>query len=528
MKRLIYFGISIPLCLLILATCGGVVQKDSPFGVCMHLQDGEEHIKIPENIRLVRDAGIVNIRADFSWGAVERSQGVWRFDNHDRVVKETEKMGLQLLGLLLYNVPWANPAYKHLDAWLTYVEKMVTRYKDKVRYWEVWNEPNLYPMFWSQYDDPENYALLLKATYQKIKEIDPNIVVVHAGTAGIPLKYIEKSFEAGAHLAFDKMAVHPYRPLLNSWETTLAYKDDLDGLFALMEKYQIAHKGVWLTEMGYTSMTAVKTGNKDVFHKIKAETGKDWKVAVVCDDDYPVDPSFTAKTLRSFFPSGFRLDTVQIFDMRRIRLHTYDAVFIPPSDNTPLHVSKMLTEYLTNYLKGGGKVFYYSGNGSMFYYDDAVTKETEQANFLAQSMWLSLRFGVEKYFWYELESPGHNMFDREANFGLTNEHLSPKPAYHAYSTIGRLFPEGSTLDTSIEWRQKDCCVVSWKQPDGTRLWAVWSPEGPQTVDVKIGKGLRQAFHILGSSLADVTESSTTLDVGREIVYLAGPETFEIL
>ena len=164
----------------------------------------------------------------------------------------------------------------------------------------------------------------------------------------------------------------------------------------------------------------------------------------------------------------------------------------------------------------------------MFYYGDAVEKETGQAVFLAQTMWLSLRFGIERYFWYEFESSDtRNIFDREENFGLTRRGLSPKQAYYAYVAMGKLFPEGSKIDTSVEWRQNDCCVVSWKQPDGTRVWAVWAPEGDRTVKAKIGRGLRQMFNYLGATLSAVTESSGTMKIGAGVVYLVGPETLEI-
>ena len=360
-----------------------------------------------------------------------------------------------------------------------------------------------------------------------MKEIDPNAIVVSAGTAGIPMRYIEKAFAAGAGEGFDKMGIHPYRSFLHNWEETIRFKDDLDALRALMTKYNIGDKGIYFTEMGTSSMASVATRGKNVFHEIKAETGKDWTVAVICDDDFPVDPSFTAQTLRSFFPSGFRLDTVQLFDFGKINRNKYDAVFFPPSDNIPLHISQTITPTLERYMKGGGKVYYHTKNGNTYYYGDAATKETNQAVYIAQTMCLALRFGIEKYFLYEFQSPGEIFFDREDNFGLTNPDLSPKQAYHAYATIGKLFPENSEMDTATEWRQKDCCVVSWKQPNGTRVWAVWSPEGERKVNVKIGKGLKQTLNCVGKDLPGVTESSTTLETGAGVTYLVGPETFVI-
>ena len=94
--------------------------------------------------------------------------------------------------------------------------------------------------------------------------------------------------------------------------------------------------------------------------------------------------------------------------------------------------------------------------------------------------------------------------------------------------MGRLFPEGSKIDTSVEWKQKDCCVVTWRQPDGTRVWAVWAPEGDKNVNVRIGKGLRQTLNYLGAPIKDVTESSKTVSIGAGVVYFVGAESLQIL
>jgi len=511
----------------VLSLFQGFAQKESPFGVCMHLQGGEEHVQMPTNLRLAHDAGIRFVRADFSWGTVEGPQGNWHYESLDRVVEEANKTGINMLGLLMGRPSWGRPLWEKLDAWLLYVENVVKRYKGKVRYWEVWNEPNLYPRFWDKAGDAENYALVLKATYKKIKAIDPEATVVYAGTAGIPMDYIEKSFIAGAGEGFDKMAVHPYRGFISDMKETVNFKEDIDNLRALMAKYKLEHKDIWFTEMGISSMASVATRSKEVFHELKKETGKDWRVALVCDDEFSVDPSFTAQTLRQLFPAGFKLDTTELLALRRVNANDYDAVFFPPSDNIPLHLSQVITPYLKRYMLGGGKVYYLTRNGNLYYYGDAVEKETRQALFITQMICLSLRFGIEKYFTYEMESPGENFFDREDNFGLLRRGLSPKPAYHAHVTLGRLFPEGSKIDNSIEWKQNDCCVVCWKQPNGTRVWAIWSPEGSRKVNVKIGKGLQQALHYMGGVLPNVTGSSNTLETGPGIIYLIGPETLEI-
>ncbi|MDR2763674.1 MAG: beta-galactosidase [Tannerella sp.] len=525
MKKITYVGMFVVACFFLLPR-HSVSQEKSPFGVSMHIDGGEEYNHMPENLRMVRAAGIRWVRTDFVWSSIENPQGVWHFDTFDRIVAETEKQGLQILALLLYNVAWANPAYKHPEAWLTYVEKVVTRYKGKVRCWEIWNEPNLYPRFWDQRNDAANYVLLLKATYRKIKEIDPEATVVHAGTAGIPMEYIEKSFAAGSGLFFDKFAIHPYRPLLNTWEATDRFREDVDNLRALMAKYKIEQKGIWFTETGISSMTGVEVKDKEAFHEAQKETGKDWKVALVCDEDFPVDAAFSGQ-IPTLFPPEFRLDSLQIQDVRRIRAEVYDAVVFPPTDHFPLHISQLVAPHLTNYLRAGGKVYYCMKDGTLYYYGDTAEKESNQAVFIAQTLLLSLRFGIERYYYYEFESPEESLFDREDNFGLTHRGLRAKPAYHAYATTGKLFPEGSVIDESVAWKQKDCCVVSWQQPDGLRVWAVWAPEGARQVKVKIGRGLKQALNHLGETIPSVTEATETLEIRPAVTYLTGAATLDI-
>ncbi|MDR3262410.1 MAG: cellulase family glycosylhydrolase [Tannerella sp.] len=500
-------------------------QEASPFGFSAHIQSGEEHYQMPKNLQMMHAAGARWVRTDFIWSSVESPQGNWHFDHLDRVVEETAQQGIQVLALLLYNVSWATPAYQHLDAWLTYVEKTVTRYKDRVRYWEIWNEPNL---FWDKMGgNAAEYALLLEATYKKIKSIDPELVVLHAGLCGIPMEYAEKAFASGAGLYFDGFCIHPYRPLLQSMEATIRFHDDLSELRALMSKYKIEGKKIWITEMGLTSMVQINMADRDVFREVQSRSGKGLQAAMVSDVDFPIDPAYPEQTLRSFFPEDASLDILTFFDLKRTPLYKYDAVFFPPSENFPLHISQLITPYLVEYLMGGGRVYYYTQEGNMYYYDDMATKEKNQAVFLGQTLLLSLRFGIERYFCYEFSSPERNIFDREDNFGVVRRALEPKAAYHAYSTVGHLFPEGSTMDMSVAWNRKDFCVVSWTQPKGLRIWAVWSPEGVRQVNVKIGTGLQQTLNYLGEEIPTVTAACGTLEISPSITYLVGPATLDI-
>ncbi|MDR2764173.1 MAG: beta-galactosidase [Tannerella sp.] len=500
--------------LFFLSTFQANAQEASPFGICAHLQSGEEHQQMPRNLRMISEAGIRWLRVDFSWAGIESPQGNWQYEHIDRVVRETEENGLHILPLLLYNVDWANPAWQHLDAWLVYVEKTVSRYKDKFRYWEIWNEPNL---FW-EHPNGANYKILLEATYRKIKEIDPGIQVVYGGTSGIPSEFFEASFKAGAGAFFDVLNVHPYRGRMTSVGLAAGYLEDLENLRKLMTKYHIADKKIWVTEMGWSTWTPLNLSNRAEFHeKITGRNPeKHWKVGVMYDKNYPVKRRLSKDEISALLTDKYTIEWLRIPDLKTKDLKQYDALFFPPWEIYP--VARLWDELLPafNYGLRGGK---------MFFYGDVEVTEENQAEGLPQSILLSLRFGIERYFWYEFQAPEYNSFDREDRFGIVHRNLEPKPAYFAYATLCKLYPEGSKVDMSVEWNRKNCCIVSWTQPSGVRVWAIWSPGGTQRVPVKIGKGLQQVYDYTGKALP-AAETAKTLSVGPGVTYLVGPQTLE--
>jgi hypothetical protein len=227
----------------------------SPFGVCAHL-GGDEFSDHEQELRLMQDAGIRWTRADFSWSYFEPANDEWRFERYDTIVAASKVYGVTLLPILCYNVDWAFPAHDHLDDWCDYVRIVVGRYKGDLKHWEVWNEPNV--GFWKPEPNAEQYARLLIATYKAIKETDPEAQVVYGGTAGVPLDYIRKTFDAGAFDAFDVLAVHPYRYPTAPEESGIA--EDLHKTWALLEEFG-GGKRMWITEFGWPTHRNTAVGD---------------------------------------------------------------------------------------------------------------------------------------------------------------------------------------------------------------------------------------------------------------------------
>ena len=338
--------------------------NSSPYGTCAHLVGGMEFDALPTNLQVMRKAGIRWARADFSWSSIERGKGNWYFEHLDRVLNEADKAGITVLPILNYDVPWASPAYKHLDEWSEYVRRVVTRYKDRVRYWEVWNEENLRG-FWR--DDPtgESYTILLKRTFEIIKGIDPDLQVVYGGLAGVPANYYEDSLKAGAGKYFDIMNIHPYRGGLISTASMKAFERDIKKFKELTKQYTGDDRPLWITEMGWA--TPPKFGESGVrvvqaSLNILYPNGLKGSVALLVDPKYDPGVSGAFAVMKSVVPQGVQAEAVLLSGLPNLSVEKYPALVLPMGEVFPTPYYNDLQEYVkrggTLFLLGGVPIYY--------------------------------------------------------------------------------------------------------------------------------------------------------------------------
>jgi hypothetical protein len=122
-----------------------------------------------------------------SW--LEPRKGEWHFETLDRYVELAERRGVGLLLPLGLSPAWAssrpfeksiygpgNAAEpKDIKDWRTYVKAIATRYKGRIRDYEIWNEPNL-KRFWA--GDVGHMVDLTREASAVIHGIDPGSTVV--------------------------------------------------------------------------------------------------------------------------------------------------------------------------------------------------------------------------------------------------------------------------------------------------------------------------------------------------------------
>jgi len=330
----------------------------NPYGICAHV-GGHEWDTRDKSFALMKEAGISYVRADFSWGGIQRNAESWNYDRLDALMVSAENAKMRMLPILNYNVSFANPAYQHVDLWLRYVSNTVSRYQEKIPIWEVWNEQDI-NQFWKD-PNPTNYLALLKPTYEMIKAINPKLQVAVGGYAGIPMNYIEELYKLGGGKYFDIMNIHPYS---HPTPPEVDLEKRVLDLYKLMEKYGDAKKPTWVTELGWPTQKqrlAVPGLLRGAFTQLRPGPDAKWRVVVVHDPGLPVGASITLGALEEELKG---LGTVQKVDFDEL----FDAFDKNPPDAVVLPVNESFPadERLIRYVRNGGVLV--SLGGAPFYY----------------------------------------------------------------------------------------------------------------------------------------------------------------
>jgi len=165
----------------------------------------------------VGELGAKHGRLQSGWAKCEKTKGVYDFAWLDEHVHGLHGQGVSPWLCLCYG----NPIYgstvhlgaglktlvnseEAMAAWLKYVEATVTRYKEEVKEWEVWNEP---------FGQGKDYSALLLATAELIKKIQPEAAVIATAITDKDREVCLEALKAANKLDLVQYwAYHPYAP----------------------------------------------------------------------------------------------------------------------------------------------------------------------------------------------------------------------------------------------------------------------------------------------------------------------------
>jgi hypothetical protein len=155
-----------------------------------------------------------------SWTLLEPLKGVWNWEPLDTWVAAAEQHGVRDILLTLGQTPsWAstNPnAVNYVGAgapappaniqdWRDYITAVAQRYKGRIRYYEIWNEPNDNTYYTGTV--PE-LAQLTAEAYSILKSVDPWNTVL--SPAAYEPGYLDLLLQAGIAPHVDMIAFHFY------------------------------------------------------------------------------------------------------------------------------------------------------------------------------------------------------------------------------------------------------------------------------------------------------------------------------
>lgn len=240
-------------------------ERDDPLGPHWDMTTIKHNLEL--QYKAFQETGARFGRDEFSWFNIEKSPGNFDWEANDLALSYYDTTD-EIQGLLTGTAEWVSdyPSGEEANArkypagddrtWENYIRTVVNRYKNRVKYWEIWSEGdcvndqgvpvNFIPRPWKTRE--EEYFRLLRIAYDTIKSIDPTLQVLINGFcsenitgSGVGDAMVQYIMTYGQQPYFDIFNMHTYggsdpavyvqnaRNLLSRWPST-------------------ANKEVWVTE----------------------------------------------------------------------------------------------------------------------------------------------------------------------------------------------------------------------------------------------------------------------------------------
>ena len=262
-------------------------------------------------LELAKAAGFTGIKQQVEWKAIEVGPGDYMWGEVDRIVEAANRHGLEVM-IGVFASPWwmrrVQPtAGSQIDVrqgsagtaeewWAqfsgfhngpplnfgdfeNFLAIFASRYGDRVHSYELWNEPNLSGN-WDGTINPGEFVELLGAGYRGVKRGNPNAIVISGGLSptGVNIEgvamddvaYLEAMYQYRGGIVrnyYDVLGLHSYGYNNAPGDTPdhyttsgTSYKHHWSFYFRrfenhwdVLQKYGDTGKGIWLTEMGWTT-----------------------------------------------------------------------------------------------------------------------------------------------------------------------------------------------------------------------------------------------------------------------------------
>ena len=210
-----------------------------PFlGVTVELEQYDTRHERQQALHRLRGAGFGWVRQRIDWSRIEPQPDAFQWAWTDQVLTEIAAAGLVPVivldgspawarhsvdrpppGTLENELPWRLAPPAAPETFARFAAAFARRYRDTVRYYQVWDEPNIAPHWGNRLIDPVGYASLLRAAAVAVRDADPDAVILAAALAPTQDRghtaidegfFLQRLYAAGAAPAFDAVLVQPF------------------------------------------------------------------------------------------------------------------------------------------------------------------------------------------------------------------------------------------------------------------------------------------------------------------------------
>ena len=278
----------------------------SPWGVNTFLDLEVETWKRRQTFRMVQDAGIRWIKQHIPWADIEIQGPDQYFDaaarrsswaKYDEIVDLADEFKVAIIARVDRAPAWARPNQgsptsppSDFGLYGSFLTKLATRYRGRIRHYQIWNEPNLASEWGGDPPDSTGYANLLRVAFNAIKSVDNANVVIAAPLAATlentpramdELTYLERLYEAGVGEYLDVQAANAFG--LEYPPDALPDRDVLnfrrvEFVRELMVEFGLPDKPIWFNEYGWNASPADMSPTKLVWRRVPEEQQAEWSV----------------------------------------------------------------------------------------------------------------------------------------------------------------------------------------------------------------------------------------------------------
>ena len=238
----------------------GATYYHVPLGLCEDYPEETTTAAVYNaDFGLLDATGIDLLRISFGWDAIESAEDEydWLFWD-DFVETAVDEHGLTLVPYVAYTPQWNSTNTDEAYFWRSppvdydefgeFMFDLVSRYKDRIKTWELWNEPDI-EWYWT--GPAEDFARFIKIGADAVRRADPEATVVLGGIAHDPEYLLQLFRDYGLSDYVDVVNMHNYYETwaMNPLEDIGRYVDRMDEI---VERYGDGQP-LWMAEVGYST-----------------------------------------------------------------------------------------------------------------------------------------------------------------------------------------------------------------------------------------------------------------------------------